>query len=74
MSEAAKMLGVTNHVIRRLIKSGVLPAQQVLPRAPYQIRASDLERPEVAAALASGRQERPCREATDNRNLRIPGT
>ena len=38
MSEAAKELGVTNHVIRRLIRDGHLPAQQVVLRAPYQIR------------------------------------
>ena len=38
MSEAAAKLGVTNHRIRRLIKDRVLPAEQVVPRAPYQIR------------------------------------
>jgi excisionase family DNA binding protein len=41
MSEAAKLLGVTNHAIRRLINERILPAQQVVPDAPYQIRASD---------------------------------
>src|SRR5262245_10228271 len=42
MTEAAKALGVTNHRIRRLIETGVLPAEQVVPGAPYQIRAGDL--------------------------------
>jgi excisionase family DNA binding protein len=42
MSEAAVKLGVSNHQIRRLIKQGILPAAQVVPDAPYQIRASDL--------------------------------
>jgi excisionase family DNA binding protein len=42
MSEAAKMLGVSNHAIRRVIKDGILAAEQVVPDAPYQIRASDL--------------------------------
>ena len=37
MSEAAKLVGVTNHIIRRLIKERILPAQQVVPDAPYQI-------------------------------------
>ncbi len=41
-SEAAAKLGVTNHRIRHSIKDGLLPAEQVVPRAPYQIRASDL--------------------------------
>jgi hypothetical protein len=35
MSEAAATLGVTNHVIRGLIKNGILAAEQVVPRAPY---------------------------------------
>jgi excisionase family DNA binding protein len=59
MSEAAAVLGVTRHRIRRLIKDGILPAQQVVPRAPYQIQADDLQREGIAAAI--GRTGRPCR-------------
>ncbi|MCK9988403.1 MAG: hypothetical protein AzoDbin1_04875 [Azoarcus sp.] len=59
MSEAAKLLGVTNHVIRRLIKDRILPAEQVMPDAPWQIRASDLHTEEVGAALTC--KHRPCR-------------
>lgn len=51
MSEAATELGVTNHVIRRLIRDGDLQAQQVVPRAPYQIQASDLRSERIAALL-----------------------
>src|SRR5436305_10795692 len=40
MSEAATTFAVTQHRIRRLIKDGILPAEQVMPGAPYQIRAS----------------------------------
>ena len=58
MSEAAAQLGVNNHRIRRLIKVGLLPAEQVVPRAPYQIRASDLLDPKVIEATA--RTRRPC--------------
>jgi Helix-turn-helix domain len=36
MRDAAKLLGVSNHAIRRLIKNGVLAAEQVVPDAPYQ--------------------------------------
>jgi excisionase family DNA binding protein len=64
MSEAAKLLGVTNHAIRRLIKDRVLPAEQVVPDAPYQIRASDLQTVHVAAAIA--RKHRPCRLDADS--------
>jgi len=59
MTEAAKALGVTNHAIRRLIKVGVLPAVQVVPGAPHQIRAGDLASEPVKTAVA--RKGRPCR-------------
>jgi excisionase family DNA binding protein len=51
MSEAAKALGVTNHLIRRLIARGVLHAVQVVPRARYQIRADELASPTIKAAV-----------------------
>ena len=63
MSEAAKKLGVTNHVIRRLIKDGILPAKQVVDGAPYQIRTEDLQSQEVAQAI--NRNKRPCRAEDD---------
>jgi excisionase family DNA binding protein len=59
MTEAAKVLGVTHHTIRRLIKAGVLPAVQVVPGAPHQIRADDLASESVKTAVA--RKGRPCR-------------
>jgi excisionase family DNA binding protein len=58
MSEAAAKLGVTNHRIRRLIKDHVLVAEQVVPGAPYQIRAGDLEDAQVIAAIS--RKGSPC--------------
>lgn len=61
MTEAAKALGVTNHAIRRLMKTGILPAVQVVPGAPYQIRADDLASDAVKTAVA--RKGRPCRVA-----------
>ena len=63
MSEAAKELGVTNHVIRRLIKDEILPANQVVEGAPYQIRTEDLQSDNVKQALL--RRKRPCREQSD---------
>jgi hypothetical protein len=59
MSEAAKQVGVTRYFIRRLINEQILHADQVVPDAPYQIRASDLESEAVAAAIT--RKLRPCR-------------
>jgi excisionase family DNA binding protein len=63
MSEAAKLLGVTNHVIRRLIKERILHAEQVVPDAPYQIRASDMQSDAVSAAIA--RKHHPCQVEVD---------
>jgi excisionase family DNA binding protein len=72
MSEAAVKLGVTNHQIRRLIKEGVLPAEQVVPDAPYQIRASDLQDERVTDALS--RKGRPCRVVSKNQNTLFSDT
>jgi len=72
MSEAAVMLGVSNHQIRRLIKEGVLPAEQVVPDAPYQIRARDLHEERVTLALA--RKGRPCRVIPENQTSMFSDT
>jgi excisionase family DNA binding protein len=64
MTEAAKVLGITNHAIRRIIKDGILAAEQVVAGAPYQIRASDLRNESVTTALA--RKGRPCRGDTES--------
>jgi len=76
MFDAAKKYGVPCHVIRRLIKTGVLPARQVMFDAPWQILASDLERDDVQRALRERRRRggRPCRSPRDTRTLTIPGT
>ena len=60
MSEAAQEMGVTNHVIRRLIKDGILPANQVVDGAPYQIKVEDLHSDPVKDALT--RKRSPCRD------------
>lgn len=76
MLEAARKIGVTCHLIRKLIKAGVLPARQVMEDAPWQIQAADLERPEVKEAIRHRRvlRGRPRRVSGNDRNLVIPGT
>jgi hypothetical protein len=64
LSEAAATVGVSHHQIRRLIKAGILAAEQVVPDAPYQIRACDLQDERVTSALA--RKGRPCRVIPEN--------
>lgn len=58
MTEAARVLGVTNHAIRRLIRDGDLTATQVVPGAPYQIPSAQLGSERLAAVLK--RRNRPC--------------
>src|SRR5919202_1208739 len=70
MSEAAAMLRVTSHRIRRLISDGILSAEQVVPGAPYQIRAADLQDERVIAAIA--RTDRPCRVVPENQLPMFP--
>ena len=72
MSEAAIKLGVTNHQIRRLIKEGILPAQQVVFDAPYHIKGADLLTEQVHAALA--RKGRPCRAVSKNQTSMFSDT
>ena len=72
MTEAAKELGVTNHVIRRLIKDSILPANRLVEGAPYQIRADDLHSEPVQIAIK--RKERPCRADHADQLSMFPGT
>lgn len=64
LTEAAKQRGVSHHAIRRLIKEGLLAAEQVVPGAPYQIRACDLKDEAISRSLA--RTHRPCRMDSDS--------
>jgi excisionase family DNA binding protein len=72
MSEAARELGVTNHAIRRLIRDGDLPAQQVMPGAPHQIQSSDLQSERIAALL--DRRAGPRRPGTQSQPSLFPDT
>ena len=72
MSEAAHELSVSHHTIRRLIRDGDLLAQQVVPRAPYQIQVSDLHSEQVTALL--DRKCGPCRHGTQSELPLFPDT
>ena len=64
LTEAARHCGVSSHRIRQLIRAGILPAEQVVPGAPHQIRASDLKTKAVIRAM--GRKGRPCLPDPEN--------
>ena len=72
MREAAAQLGVTSHVVRRLIKDGILPAEQVVSGAPWQIQASNLVNERVLEVLR--RKDRPCRGVQENQMQMFPDT
>ena len=72
MRDAAAALGVSSYTIRRLIKTGLLPAVQVVPDAPYQIRSSDLHSQAVTTAIA--RKGRPCRSESEDQLPMFPDT
>jgi DNA invertase Pin-like site-specific DNA recombinase len=55
---AARQLGVSATLIRRLVELNILPAAQILPGAPWQIKAADLSSSTVIqAALKLKRRE-----------------
>jgi len=43
LSEAARICDVSHRTIERLVEAGVLRCEQVTPRAPWEIRRSDLD-------------------------------
>lgn len=72
LRDAAARLGVSQHQVRKLIKAGILASGQILPDAPHQIRAADLDSGQVTAALA--RKGRPCRAADEKQMSMFPNT
>ena len=63
LRDAAAHLSVSHHQVRKLIKAGILASGQIMPDAPHQIHAADLDSERVAVALA--RKGRPCRAAAE---------
>ncbi len=72
MTEAANELGVTNHVIRRLIQDGILPANRLVEGAPYQIHADDLQSEIIQDAIT--RKGCPCRAVSQDQISMFPNT
>jgi excisionase family DNA binding protein len=58
IEEAAKELGVSETVIRRLIRDKILPATQVVASTPWIIDRQDLALPAVQSAVTALRQGR----------------
>src|SRR5256885_8513462 len=43
LSEAARICGVSHRTIERLVEAGLLKREQTTPRAPWEIRRTDLD-------------------------------
>ena len=74
LEQAATALEVSNTVVQRMIKKGVLPAEQVITHAPWTIKRADLERPEVqraAEAVRAGPRRRRLRTSPGQTQLRF---
>ena len=65
LSEAAEQLAVDPVVIRRLIRSGILPARQACKGAPWIIHREALGCPEVLAGLSKRRPLTPDSKQTN---------
>jgi len=72
LREAAQRCRVTSHWIRKLIKAGILRAEQVVPGAPFQILAADLATPSVVEAI--GCKGRPCHLSAGKQLPMFPDT
>lgn len=51
LNEAARLCGVSHRSIERLVEVGLLSREQVAPRAPWEIRRSDLDTEPVRSIL-----------------------
>ena len=60
LEKAAAQLGTTAETARRLIRFGVLPAQQVIPHAPWFIAPASLHLPQVLSAIATLKKTGSC--------------
>src|ERR1700752_3874639 len=51
LNEAARLCGVSHCSIERLVEAGLLSREQVAPRAPWEIRRSDLDAEPVRSII-----------------------
>jgi len=51
LNEAARICGVSQHTIERLVEAGLLKREQAAPRAPWEIRRADLNAEPVQSII-----------------------
>lgn len=74
LEQAAAQLAVSPTVVRRLIQRGLLPASQVVPTAPWVIRAADLAGEAVQRYVAGVQAGRSAPRIADAAQLSLTDT
>ena len=74
LEEAAASLDVSATVVRRLLRKGILPGRQVVPYAPWTIRAADLDDPAVQEYVGRVHAGRSVPRTPDPEQLTIDPT
>jgi hypothetical protein len=59
LEKAAQALGVSQSVVKTLIRKNILPAKQVVTFAPWVIERKDVESPCVQTAATGGQTGSP---------------
>ena len=75
VDETARRLAICIGSVRRLIRSGVLPATQIMPSAPWQVPVDALDSHVVRIGVREIVERRPRNFAVlqDTKTLRLPG-
>ena len=76
MEQAAEKLGMSAETVRRLIRRGALPAEQIVPHAPWLIAPESLRLPQIAIAAQTLKRTGRCGlpHAISKANLELPLT
>jgi DNA invertase Pin-like site-specific DNA recombinase len=56
LETAAKELGITSKSVKKLIKHKIIPAEQVVPYAPWMISRTELNKPEIRSIVKQMKQ------------------
>ena len=75
VDETARRLAICVGSVHRLIRSGALPATQLMPSAPWQVPVAALESEVVQAGVHAIKQRRPSNFIVlqDPKTLSLPG-
>lgn len=75
IDETADRLGICSASVRQLIRSGKLPATQLLPSAPWQVPVANLQSRDVLIGVREIIERRPRNIAKyqDEKTLKLPG-